>query len=266
MLLFAAIGLFFFYFAYRYNFLYVYDTGVDTRGAVYPRALQQLFVGLYIAEVCLLGLFATRLNTHGAIGPFVLMILLLLTTVIFNVGLNSALGPLIKFLPKSLEAEERLSLLAVESGQTTVAKEDGHDDEKDLEPGAHKNGAGVHTEIPGPVKKPNILTKFLHPGIYNDYHTMRKLVPGMVSDDDAEDEGMVRDAYLPPAVWSEIPQLVIPRDSLGISQQEIHQTPSVIPIGDHGAVLNDKGKIIVDDDVMGEVFWSDKSKRYIGGY
>merc|ERR1711939_710155 len=203
VLIFAAVGIFFFYFAYRYNFLYVYNTGVDTRGAVYPRALQHLFVGLYIAEVCLLGLFATRLNNVGAIGPFVMMILLLIFTALFHIGLNGALEPLIKYLK---------------------------------------------------------------PHIYNDYHTMRKLVPEMVPEDDEFDEGFVKEAYLPPSVWSEIPILIIPRDDMGISRQEIAQTPRAIPITDEAATLNEKGKIVVDEDKMAEFYWMDKSLKYAGKF
>lgn len=48
---FAAIGLLLFYFAYRYNLLFVSNAVIDTKGLVYPRALQHLFVGLYVAEV-----------------------------------------------------------------------------------------------------------------------------------------------------------------------------------------------------------------------
>lgn len=264
MLIFAAVGIFFFYFAYRYNFLYVYDTGVDTRGAVYPRALQQLFVGLYIAEVCLLGLFATRLNTTGAIGPFVLMILLLITTALYHIALNGALQPLINYLPKSLEAEERLSLLQVEDGATTVPR-DSEAEKADDEGTTAKNRNGV-SSAGVPHKKPNLLTKFLKPHIYNDYHTMRRLVPEMVPDDDVFDEGIVRDAYLPPSVWSDVPVLAIPRDQLGISAQEIAQTPHVVPITDEAAVLNEKGKIEVDEEKMGEIYWQDKALKFADKY
>ncbi len=37
---FAAIGLYLFYFAYRYNLLYVSNADIDTKGMIYPRALQ----------------------------------------------------------------------------------------------------------------------------------------------------------------------------------------------------------------------------------
>lgn len=236
---------------------------------MYPRALQHLFVGLYIAEICLLGLFATRLNNVGAIGPFVLMILLVITTALFHIALNGALEPLIKYLPKSLEAEERLSLLQVEEGNSTVPRDPEAEKVDSYDETGAKNGNGVgpsRTSTSVPHKKPNLLTKFLKPHIYNDYHTMRRLVPEMVPDDDEIEEGMVRDAYLPPSVWSDIPILAIPRDDLGISGQEISQTPRVIPITDEAAVLNEKGKIIVDDEKMGEIYWSSKALKWQDKY
>jgi hypothetical protein len=194
------------------------------------------------------------------------MILLLIVTALFHIGLNHALEPLIKYLPKSLEAEERLSLLQVEEGQTTVprdteaekAEADGHHD------GVAKNGAGVSSEPPH--EKPNIITKFLKPHIYNDYHTMRRLVPELVPEDDEYEDGMVRDAYLPPSVWSDVPVVIIPRDDMGISRQEIEQTPRVIPITDEPATLNEKGKIIIDEEKMGAIYWSDKAMKYSTGY
>jgi hypothetical protein len=258
-LLFAAIGLFLFYFAYRYNILYVYESGAaDTKGAVYPRALQQIFVGLYIAEICLLGLFAVRLSSSkGAIGPFVMMILLLIFTALYNVGLNSALSPLINYLPKTLDSEEQMSLLEEHNNSKHISNT-GSDETKG-ESTLHQ------TDSAPPHPKPNFLTKFLKPQIYNDYATMRRLVPSTMSDDHAQDEEfmemMIRDAYLPPSVWAEIPQLVIPHDEMGISAQEVRDTRKVIPITDEGATLNEKNKIIVNDDVMSAIYFEDKALR-----
>jgi hypothetical protein len=45
------------YVAYRYNMIYIFHTQIDTKGACYARALGQLMVGVYLAELCTLGLF-----------------------------------------------------------------------------------------------------------------------------------------------------------------------------------------------------------------
>ena len=81
----------FFYLAYRYNILFVTDSQIDTKGLIYPRALQQLLTGVYIAEICLIGLFAINVTT----GPLILMIVFLIFTALFHISLNSALDPLL---------------------------------------------------------------------------------------------------------------------------------------------------------------------------
>ena len=57
---FAAVGLFFYYLSYKYNMIYVIQTKVDTKGEAYKRALQHIPTGIYIAELCLIGLFGLR--------------------------------------------------------------------------------------------------------------------------------------------------------------------------------------------------------------
>ncbi|KAH8809337.1 hypothetical protein F5884DRAFT_795356 [Xylogone sp. PMI_703] len=99
---FAAAGLFLVYLAYRYNLLYVYDSEFDTRGLCYPRALKQTLVGLYLAEICLFGLFTIA----NAFGPVVIIVGLLIFTILVHISLDNALGPLLYNLPKTLSVEE----------------------------------------------------------------------------------------------------------------------------------------------------------------
>lgn len=108
---FSTLGMGLFYFAWRYNVLFVTDTGIDTRGLIYPRAIKQLFTGVYLSEVCLIGLFGASV----AIGPLVLMIVFTIFTVLFHLSLNSALDPLLYNLPQSLMAEEEARRLHVEA-------------------------------------------------------------------------------------------------------------------------------------------------------
>ncbi|PNS18358.1 hypothetical protein CAC42_6175 [Sphaceloma murrayae] len=228
VLLFAAIGLYFFYIAYRYNLLFVNNATIDTKGRVYPQALQHLFAGLYVAEGCLIGLFAIGTGQSvGALGPLILMIAFLIFTVLYHMSLNSALKPLIDYLPKSLEAEERRLL-----------EEEKYNEEKGIEKDT--------TLGPAPHKKPNLLTKFLKPHIYNDFQTMRRLVPREIEIRyEPEEEA---NAYYNPSITSQMPLLWIPRDPLGISAQEIRDTPKDIPITDEGASLDEKNKITWDQE------------------
>ncbi len=249
VLLFAAIGLYFFYFAFRYNFMFVSNSNIDTKGRIYPRALQQCFVGLYFAEVCLIGLFAIATGTSvGALGPMILMIMFLIFTALYHIALNSALTPLITYLPKSMDAEER-RLLAEERGESNGGQlENGayvNDDDKAY-PSAFATGTNGHgKELPPPPhKKPNMITKFLRPGTYTDYATLRRLVPKEIEihyTREQEDS-----AFFHPSVTNTTPTLWVPRDPMGVSRQECMDTSQVIPMTDEGAYLDEKNKIVWD--------------------
>ncbi|KAI4745605.1 DUF221-domain-containing protein [Aureobasidium sp. EXF-12298] len=230
VLIFAAGGLYLFYLAYRYNLLYVSNANIDTKGRVYPRALQQVFVGLYIAEGCLIGLFAIATGSSiGALGPLVLMIIFMVFTALYHLSLNAALEPLINYLPKSLEAEERRLL----------------DEDANAERGEKGMVADTNTELgPSPHAKPTFWKKFLRPDVYTDYATMRRMVPKMISIRYEPEEA--QHAYYNPAVTAGPALLWIPRDPMGVSKQEVRDTSKVIPITDEGATLDEKNKIVWD--------------------
>jgi calcium permeable stress-gated cation channel len=84
---FAGIGLYLFYLSYRYNLLYVAQPKVDSKGECYGRALQHMFTGVYLSQLCLIGLFGAR----GAAGPSTLMVILLVATVLYHIMLNRVL-------------------------------------------------------------------------------------------------------------------------------------------------------------------------------
>ncbi|PSR81878.1 hypothetical protein BD289DRAFT_30214 [Coniella lustricola] len=237
---FSTIGMFLFYIAWRYNVLFVTDTGIDTRGLIYPRAVKQLFTGVYLSELCLIGLFGASV----AIGPLVLMVAFLIFTVLFHISLNNAVNPLLYNLPQSLMAEE-------ESRRADL--EDATSSEKVK---TATNGSGS-TSIHSEPKKGNMFTKFLKPWTYADYHTMRALVPRQEFNF-GYTEQIEADAYYPPAVASPTPLLWIPRDPAGVSTQEIAHTSKVIPITDEGCELNEKNKLVWDQDGARPPVWEEK--------
>lgn len=57
LLFFSTFTLILLYVAYLYNLNYVLGFSFDLKGRNYPKALFQIFVGIYLSEVCLLGLF-----------------------------------------------------------------------------------------------------------------------------------------------------------------------------------------------------------------
>ncbi|KAI9842644.1 MAG: hypothetical protein M1837_007011 [Sclerophora amabilis] len=253
---FASIALFLIYLAYRYNLLFVYDANIDTKGLIYPRALQQTLTGVYIGEVLLIGLFSIQ----AAPGPLVLEVILLIFTILYHVSLNAAIEPLLKYLPKSLQAEED-ALLALENGTSPSQPANGVKSESatwtiDARTGMltiqdidsygvdGKEGSDLPAvSKPPPHKKPNFITKWLRPDRFTDYHTLRRLVPRHFANIAYSPEAE-RDAYYHPAVNSPTPLLWIPRDSMGVSRQEVLHTSKVIPMTDEGVTLDEKNKIV----------------------
>lgn len=95
-----------FWFVYRYNTLYVTKFRFDTGGLLFPRAINQLFTGVYVMEVSLIGLFFLVEDENGRIackGQAIIMIVVAVLTVGFQILLNDAFGPLIRYLPITLE-------------------------------------------------------------------------------------------------------------------------------------------------------------------
>jgi hypothetical protein len=204
--------------------------------------------------VCLIGLFAMGSGANQlAVGPLILMIIFLIFVILYHISMNSAMEPLLNFLPKNLEAEEE-SLLAAERNSITKATSD------DLSAPTSSTGvprdSGVNvdgidkgldsaekglTDTPASEPKPNFLTKFLRPDKYASYHQLRKLVP--TADPTTYPLEAERDAYCHPSITSQPPLLWIPRDPLGVSSQEVAHTMRVIPITDEDAYLDEKCKI-----------------------
>jgi hypothetical protein len=237
---FAAIGISLFYLAYRYNILFVTDSTIDTKGLIYPRALQHLMAGVYIAEICMLGLFI--IATAG--GPIVLMVIFLIFTILFHMSMNAALDPLLYNLPKSLEAEEESLMTQIESGNGS---------------GIHEKDGNVAVDT-APQKKPNFFAKWLHPEIYTDYATLRRLVPrSSVDVNSMYTEQVAKDAYFPPCVTAQTPLLWIARDDAGVSRQEVAHTSKVTPITDEGASFDENNKLTWDAEGARPPIWEEKT-------
>lgn len=215
---------------------------------MYARALQQLFVGLYLAELCLIGLFAIPLGkTRIVLGPFVMMIIFLVFTVIYHYALNRALRPLLAYLPKTLETEEQ-RLLAIEMSSTGDL-----DNTEYKGPDTLPQNPLVQrgNDFPRPDKA-NFFLKWLRPDLYADYYTLRQQVPR-----DFEcieyDEMLEKATYFHPSITAEPPLLWVPRDDAGVSAEECRETSKVLKMSDEGARLDENGNVIWDWEEAGHV-------------
>ncbi|KYK61391.1 DUF221 domain-containing protein [Drechmeria coniospora] len=241
ILFWSTLAMALFYLAYRYNVLFVSATEVDTQGLIYPRALKQLFVGIYLAEICLVGLF----GASKAIGPAVLMAAFLVFTILFNLAMVKYLDPLLYGLPRSVQAQE----MAIQAGADGLGRG----------PESNESSTGNVSDEKGEPKKGNFIARFFKPWIHQDYATLRTMMP-------QEDAGLLhqytdeveRTAYFPPSVSSKAPTLWIPRDAAGVSRQEVALTNKVIPISDEGATLDEKNNIVWDTEGARPPIWEEK--------
>ncbi|KAL7795635.1 DUF221 domain-containing protein [Trichoderma afarasin] len=258
ILFWSSIGMGLFYLAYRYNILFVTETNIDTHGLIYPRALKQLFSGIYLAEICMVGLFAVS----KAAGPAVLMAIFLGFTILYHLTLSRTLDPLLFGLPRSLQAEEELIQLRAAGNGTGTSIEEGLASNNV----SHDDTTGKATQEPKKMpldasgKQGNFILKFLKPWVYADYATLRELflkeehlAEPMQYADEIEAE-----AFLPPSVSSRTPILWIPSDPAGLSKQEVAASSKVIPITDEGATLDEKNHVTWDSEGARPPIWEEK--------
>ena len=117
MMVFNIITFSLFWLVYRYNTLFVTKFRFDTGGLLYPQAINELFTGLYVMELVMIGLFLlvrdTKIDASGhayAAGKpctpqAIIMIVVLVFTMIYQYLLHQAFSPLIRYLPITLEDE-----------------------------------------------------------------------------------------------------------------------------------------------------------------
>lgn len=111
ILVFCIVTFALFWIVYRYNTLYVTKFRFDTGGLLFPTAINQLFVGLYVMELCLVGLFflVSGVDENGNAvgspckGQAIVMIVVWALTFLYQILLNRAFAPLFRYLPITLE-------------------------------------------------------------------------------------------------------------------------------------------------------------------
>ncbi|KAK5800759.1 hypothetical protein VI817_002971 [Penicillium citrinum] len=162
ILVFNIITFSLFWFVYRYNTLYVTKFRFDTGGLLFPRAINQLFVGLYFMEVCLIGLFFLVRDENGDVaceGQAICMIVVLVLTAGYQILLNEAFGPLLRYLPITLEEEAvrrddefnraqhaRLGLTVDDDKENDENDDDSDDDEKPRKHSGPKRGESFQNQ------------------------------------------------------------------------------------------------------------------------
>ncbi|KAH6973343.1 hypothetical protein EDB80DRAFT_595877 [Ilyonectria destructans] len=234
--LFAVITFSLLWLAQRYAMLYVTRFEYDTGGVLYPRAINQTFTGIYVMELCISGLFFIVEDNHGTKTCTVhgiVMILIFISTVIYQVLLNKILGPLFRHLPITYEDE---ALLRDEAFQRAQGHRPARLDDYEQEVNAGGDSSMFDPENMPQTTQRNMIDAF-YTGIPDE---MEDLTP-----DDRE--LLTFYAFQHEALRSHRPTVWIPRDDLGISEDEIIRTRAYsrnISICNRGTALDSKARVV----------------------
>jgi calcium permeable stress-gated cation channel len=268
ILIFAALAFLVLYFAYLYNFLYVYNQSIDTGGMVFPRAIWQSFTGIYLLEICLTGLFGIA-TAYPELALFAITIPI---TAIYQILLQWKIENKLEYLDvteaddletgeyhhtdKETPTEEKHQPV-LDSGRGTPDNAvNGHDTSN-----ARKSGAGKGTGIQGTGAQGGTGVQGTGAGAATGGGGQAGSATNQAIDAGAQalavqdSKGPARgqsgmNDYLHPAVTAPVPVVWIPEDPLGISKEEIRDTEAAgdIKITDGGASLDEKNKMSWNED------------------
>ncbi|KAI0792351.1 DUF221-domain-containing protein [Abortiporus biennis] len=269
----AFVTFFLFFLLWKYLFIWQLDSpkSGETGGLFFPKAIQHVFVGMYIQQICLAALFFLARNSANhpsAIAEGALMIVLIVFTAFFHMIINNSYGPLIDYLPLSLaektgglpdanrdEAERELNeqdSMIESPSEKPIPKDSSPSSTPD-----HAEESSSHSHPPTPTsssspqldKAKAIQTEDIEARPRHS-HDSRNDVNSPDSTPDKfkaiDEEAGPKEFYHPASVD---PQRVVwlPRDQLGLAEAEVSAIRARgIDVSMHGATMDGKGKVDID--------------------
>ncbi|KAG9234998.1 hypothetical protein BJ875DRAFT_375275 [Amylocarpus encephaloides] len=253
IIIFAIITFSLLYMANRYNMLYVNRFQLDTGGLLYPRAINQTFTGLYFMEVCLVGLFFLVRDENGKLAcssQAIIMIVAIFLTVLYQYLLNMSFGPLFQHLPITCEDEAVIRDQIFENAQARRPTTAGEDTEacvaarEDIEMSRLNKPTSENTHPKRQKRK------------HRDAEAQKKIADALYGgiNDEIEDlsqeerDILVHRAFQHVALRARRPTIWLPRDDIGVSDDEIKRTREFagknIYISNVGAALDGKSRVV----------------------
>lgn len=260
---FATAGFTLFYLTYRYLMLYTNNAKLEMKGACHARALQQILTGVYVAELCLIGLFGAR----GAEGPSILMIIFFVLTVLHHITVNRYLVPLEQNMPLDiLQSAAAADSDSSDNNGDSSAVDDNDAEEPLLSSSesrdarmAHRHRLSVSRTLPPFLVDPlkSVLETYkilpsassLRKYILPSDPTGSSLRESTITTVPSYSEQQIANAYRHPALTSKPPLVWLARDSHGVSEElkGRNKERADLETSDEGAELDDKGNLIWDE-------------------
>ncbi|KAL5351919.1 hypothetical protein ACLOAV_003781 [Pseudogymnoascus australis] len=260
----------------------------DTGGLLYPRAINQTFVGLYFMEVCLIGLFLLvrdSENNAPCLPQALIMIVVMIMTALFQILLDRSFGPLYKHLPVTLEDDAILRDKAFERAHAARITEDDEfqsaafpvscDDSIELRklhcPAANTSDPSPSSTIPNTAHGGafSVVIRPCNPrtttsgdpdkrgsGRCKDIEAQKTMTEALFSGhrDEIEDlkpterNALINVAFQHEALRAMRPNVWLPHDDLGVSDQEVQRTEDFckgnVWITNKGTALNSRLRVI----------------------
>lgn len=296
--IFAIITFTLLWIANRYNMLYVTRFKLDTGGLLYPRAINQTFTGLYVMELCMVGLFFLVRDEHNkaaCVPQAIIMIIMGAFTVLYQVLLNISFGPLFHHLPITFEDEavlrdeaferaqaRRLGLVEEDDDIADIPQYDGGIELSKLNTNsklskfnpvnvvqgagswAAKSGRKIRQTTFGRGSGNDVVdgtSEPPHPHLrrkrkHRDIEAQKKIADALYGgyNDEIEDltpderDILVKHAFQHYALRARRPTVWIPRDDIGVSDDEVKRTREFagnnIWISNVGAALDGKSRVV----------------------
>jgi len=241
ILAFAGASFLILYICYQNNINYVFGQAPDALGIYYVRALFQSMVGVYLGEICLLGLFAVS----KAWGPVILELIFLIATAFFHIQLNNAFDMHLKVLPNTV-------MRPLDGKTDTISwtnPKHQNDDLMSNKAASHANYISrcAHKEVlllidgehgNQETKKANFLIRFFKPNTYLSYRNIQSYIPERFRELPEESPEYIEHAYDYKVVSEMCPKIWIPRDPMGISQSLIREFKDIVEIVDKNAFFD----------------------------
>ena len=218
---FSTVGFYLYYLSYRHNLIYVIQTKVDTKGAAYFRALQHVLTGVYLSELCLIGLF----SASSAKGPTALVTILFIVTVIYHIIMNRIIGVHEKYLPADSTSTNHQQGSDEESVPFLSSSQADNNSSSLLHP-------HLSAYLPASILDP--LLRFLEP--HNSYPP--DYFDSFFRDSSASTSSpypsppdytpsQLATAYQNPALTSNTPKIWLPHDELDLAKRELEENEKV---------------------------------------
>jgi hypothetical protein len=237
-----------YWFAYRYNVLYVYRYDYESGGCFFVAALNQLFTGLYVMEVCLIGHFFVTIGDGGrltCVPQGIAMVVVLALTAAYQVFMNRTFRSLMAYLPVCGDTDGGV-LDASESRDECQPDRGERSDESDIDKSPISEWLGGSSSLEGSrYEKDRREATRQPPDTATGCPAVERKGLNIVRIHESADRTVRWYESAPrPIVW-------IPRDDYGISADEIRNTAARtdgIQISDEGAWFDDRGKVKLEPD------------------